>query len=132
MSKKRSSELEEQKQLGQQIRLIRDRLKLTRNQVADVLDTNELMVKRLESGTATLTVPRLIKLAEAFGTDPAELLRDFSSWEAREGAPSLQDLTPEERRLLEAWHRIPDRVQKRNILDLVERMSVRESSSTVV
>lgn len=114
--------MEDQKLLGKQIRTIRDRLKLTRNQVADFLDTNELMVKRLENGTAILTVPRLIKLAEAFGVDPAELLRDFSSWEVREGAPSLQDLTDEERRLLSAWHRITDKVQRHNVLDLVERM----------
>ena len=51
------------------------------------------------NGTAILTVPRLIKLAEAFGVDPAELLRDVSSWEASEGAPSLRGLTDEERRL---------------------------------
>ena len=74
------------------------------------------------NGTAILTVPRLIKLAEAFGVDPAELLRDVSSWEASEGAPSLRDLTDEERRLLAAWHRIPDKMQRHNVLDLVERM----------
>ena len=122
VSKKGQSELEEQRQLGKQIRAIRDRLKLTRNQVADFLDTSELMVQRLENGTAILTVPRLIKLAEAFGVDPAELLRDLSNWEAREGAPSLRDLTPEEDRLIKAWHRIPDKVQRHNVLDLVERM----------
>ena len=49
-------------------------------------------------------------------------MRDFSSWEAREDAPSLKNFTDEERRLLSAWHRIPDKVQRRNILDLVERM----------
>ncbi len=80
------------------------------------------LIQRIERGEALLTVPRLIKLAEAFGVDPAELLRDFSSWEAREGDPSLRDLTDEERRLLTAWHRFPDKVQRHNVLDLVERM----------
>lgn len=122
VSKRNPNELEEQRTLGQRIRYRRECLKLTRNQVADFLDTNELMVQRLENGTAILTVPRLIKLAEAFQVDPAELLRDFSGWEAREGAPSLQDLTDEERRLLSAWHRITDKVQRHNVLDLVERM----------
>lgn len=128
VSKKRQSELEEQKLLGKQIRAVRDRLKLTRNQVADVLDTNELMVKRLESGSAVLTVPRLFKLAEAFQLEPSDLLRDFSSWEAREGSGSLSDLSEEERRLLRAWHRITDRVQKRNVLALLERMTERDGS----
>jgi transcriptional regulator with XRE-family HTH domain len=122
VSKRQPEELEAQQALGRRIRYRRESLKLTRKQVADCLETHELMVKRLENGTAILTVPRLIKLAEAFRVDPAELLRDFSRWEAREDAPSLQDLTDEERRLLSAWHRIPDKVQRHNILDLVERM----------
>lgn len=122
VSKKSSAELEDQRRLGRQIRAIRDRLKLTRNDVADVLGTSELMVQRLENGTAILTVPRMLKLADAFGVDPAELLHDLSSWEVREGAPSLRDLTEEERRLLVAWNRIEDKVQRRTILELVERM----------
>ncbi|HNY32560.1 MAG TPA: helix-turn-helix transcriptional regulator [Fibrobacteria bacterium] len=122
VSKKSSVELEDQRRLGRQIRAIRDRLKLTRNDVADVLGTSELMVQRLENGTAILTVPRMLKLAEAFGVDPAELLLDLSSWEVREGAIHLRDLSDEERRLLAAWNKIEDRVQRRTVLELVERM----------
>ncbi len=80
------------------------------------------MVQRLENGTAILTVPRMLKLAEAFGVDPAELLLDLSSWEVREGAIHLRDLSDEERRLLAAWNKIEDRVQRRTVLELVERM----------
>jgi transcriptional regulator with XRE-family HTH domain len=90
--------------------------------VADFLETSELMVKRLENGTAILTVPRLLKLAEAFRVDPAELLRDFSNWEARKEALLPKELTEEERRLLEAYHQVEDKMQRRNILDLIERM----------
>lgn len=123
VSKKSESELEDQRRLGHRIRSIRDRLQLTRNQVADTLGTNELMVQRLENGTAILTVTRLLKLAEAFRIDPAELLRSFSDWEAQEPAPIPAELTPEESRLLRAFHRIQDKVQRRNILELMERMA---------
>ncbi len=122
MSKRHPEELEEQQALGRRIRYRRESLRLTRGKVADFLETSELMVKRLENGTAILTVPRLLKLAEAFRVDPAELLRDFSNWEAREEALPPKDLTEEERRLLEAYHRVEDKVQRRNILDLIERM----------
>jgi transcriptional regulator with XRE-family HTH domain len=100
------------------------RLGLTLGAVAEVLSDPYQMVQRLEAGTAILTIPRLLKLAEAFRMDPADLLREAAAhpYEAREGAVVFHDLTDEERRLLEAWHRIPDRVQKRNLLDLMERM----------
>ncbi|MBK8803583.1 MAG: helix-turn-helix transcriptional regulator [Fibrobacteres bacterium] len=122
MSKRSPNELEEQKRLGELIRERRRNAELTQNDLADALDVPLLLIQRIERGEALLTVPRLIKLAEAFQVDPAELLRDLSSWEAREGASSLRDLTHEERRLLSAYHRIEDKVQRRNILDLIERM----------
>ncbi len=122
MSKRNPRELKEQQALGQRIRYRRERLRLTRNHVADFLETSELMVKRLENGTAILTVPRLIKLADAFRVDPAMLLRDFSNWEAREAPPTLKELTEEEHRLLAAYHRVSDKMQRHNILDLIERM----------
>ena len=124
VSKKNPVELEEQQRLGRLLRQYRNRQNLTLNQIADALGAPILLVQRLERGEALLTVPRLLKLAEAFHMDPVDMLREFSPHplEVRESSLTFHDLTDEERRLLEAWHRINDRVQKRNLLDLMERM----------
>lgn len=122
MSKRSASELDDQRKIGARIKLHRTRLGLTLAQVADQLDVPYLMVQRLERGAATLTVPRLIRLAQAFGIDPGELLRDFAGFEAGEPIPQPSTLTAEESRLLQAFHAIPDKVQRRNLIDLMERM----------
>lgn len=128
MPRRSKGEIEEQRRIGQRIRFHRLRLDLTLAQIADVLEVPYQLVQRLESGAAVLTVPRLLKLAEAFRLDPSELLRDFSNFEAREAFAASQELTADERNLLEAWHRITDRVQKRNVLALLERMTQRDGS----
>lgn len=122
MPRRSRTEIDEQRRLGKRIQHHRNRLGLTQSQVADHLDVPYQKVQRLERGTATLTIPRLLGLAKAFAIDPAELLRDLAEAEAQEPLLARLPLTEEEERLLAAWHRIDDRVQQRNILDLMERM----------
>ena len=122
MPRRIRTEIDEQKRLGKRIQFHRNRLGLTQGEVAEILDTTYQQVQRLERGTATLTIPRLLLLAEAFRLDPAALLRDLAETEAQEPLLARLPLTEEEERLLTAWHRIDDKVQRRNILDLMERM----------
>ena len=121
MSKRSPGELEDQKRLGRILGQHRTRLNLTQSQVAEHLEVPNQLIQRLERGKATLTVPRLLKLAEIFRLAPASLLDSMSDFEAHEDA--FDQLTEEEQRLLRAFHRIPDRIQRRNILDLIERMA---------
>jgi transcriptional regulator with XRE-family HTH domain len=123
VSKRSTPELDDQRRIGARIKQHRTRLGLTIAQVADHLEVPYLMVQRLERGTATLTVPRLIRLASAFGVEPGELLKDFAGFEANETLAQGSILTAEESRLLQAFHAIPDKVQRRNLLDLMERMA---------
>lgn len=117
------SELEEQKRLGALLREHRKRSGLSQRQIADALECQILLVQRLERGEALLTIPRLIRLAEAFHIDPTDLLHEVSPFEAHEDLRRPVRLTDEERRLLEAFHRIEDRVQRHNVLALIERMT---------
>lgn len=121
MSKRSLGELEDQKRLGRILGQHRTRLNLTQSQVAEHLEVPNQMVQRLERGEATLTIPRLLKLAEIFQLSPASLLDSMCDFEAHEDA--FGQLTEEEQRLLRAFHRVPDRIQRRNILDLIERMA---------
>lgn len=123
MSKRSPSELEEQKRLGRIICHHRNRLKLTQSQIAEHLEVPNQLVQRLERGEATLTIPRLIKLAEAFQLSPGVFLDSLAETKARKQPAAAASLTDEERRLLQAFHQIPDRIQRRNILDLIERMT---------
>jgi len=121
VSKRSPGELEDQKRLGRILGQHRTRLNLTQSQVAEHLEVPNQLVQRLERGEATLTIPRLLKLAEIFQLSPASLLDSMSDFEAHEDA--FGQLTEEEQRLLRAFHRVPDRIQRRNILDLIERMA---------
>lgn len=55
-------------QIGRQVELARAMRNLTQRQLADLLDTKQSSISRVESGSSTPTISFLMKLADAFQT----------------------------------------------------------------
>lgn len=60
--------------VGARLRAMRERRKLTQGAVGDLIGVTLQMVHRYESGAATLSVPMLLRLVDALGCEPRDLL----------------------------------------------------------
>jgi len=77
--------------IGQAIAHRRSLAELTQEEVAEKLGLGNEAVSRLERGKATLSVVRLMELAELFGCEAADLLTE-TSVRADDQARQLQQL----------------------------------------
>lgn len=91
------------KSIGQAIAHRRSVAKLTQEQVAEKLGLGNEAVSRLERGVATLSVVRLLELAELFGCEAADLLTETSvrvDDQARQLQQLLNKLSSDDRTLV--------------------------------
>lgn len=86
--------------IGQAIAKYRQAAGLTQAQLAEILDIGNDAVSRMERGTTTPSVVRLLELAEIFQCEVADLLTDSSNRpldQARQLERLLNQLDDEER-----------------------------------
>lgn len=61
--------------LSKKIRSLREKKKMTQQELADAADLDVRSIQRFESGKMVMKFPALIALAEAFDMKPSELLQ---------------------------------------------------------
>ena len=65
--------------LGEVLVAARERAKLKQNDVAAKLDLPASYLSKIENGTRRLDVVELVRIAEAMGTDPSEIVRQVTA-----------------------------------------------------
>lgn len=73
-------------QVGRKIRELRQARGYTQAQLGQLVDLTWQQVQRYESGSATLTLPRLVSFAQALKVPVSELIK---------GGPTTVDVSPE-------------------------------------
>lgn len=63
-------------EIGQRIATLRRKRGLSQIALARRVRCHPSLISRIESGTVALTLPRLIKIADALGVRPEDLLSD--------------------------------------------------------
>jgi transcriptional regulator with XRE-family HTH domain len=59
------------------IRIARTRAGLTQKQLAELVGRDQSEISRIEAGKTALTVPLLLRMAQALGVRPARLLSEI-------------------------------------------------------
>ncbi len=85
-------------EVGKRIRQLRERNKFSQNYLADIAGISQTHLRRVELGTADITVGHLQLVCDALGIS----LKDFFNIsDEREGlATAISNLTPKQRNLL--------------------------------
>lgn len=90
--------------VGRRVREARERLGMSRLQLAKLIGTSHSYIGKLEDGKLTPTVDRLIQVARALKVDPCELIsgqrRRWVSAQAEQLARVLEALPSTERELV--------------------------------
>ena len=84
--------------VGNRIKQLRERNKYSQNYLADIAGISQTHLRRVELGTADITVGHLQLVCDAFGIS----LKDFFnvSEEQEDISAAISDLTPKQRNLL--------------------------------
>lgn len=101
------------KRLGAEIRRRRKARKMNQIAFADLVQTDQGSISRLENGKQGFDSPLLYRISQAFDTMPGELCA------AAVHSPLAENIPPDAVRVAEAWHKLgPDTTQ--SILHTVE------------
>lgn len=90
--------------LGKRIRKYREQSKLTQIEVANLLDSNENYISRIETGNATPSLKMIFKLANIFSVDAGCLISQTddksSDYYNDDLFKLISNLSPDKKRLL--------------------------------
>lgn len=100
--------------MARKIKALRQEQGLTLDQVAQVVGVGKSTVRKWETGMiANMKRDKIAALAKALHTTPAYLMGwDDSKEEEKTSSPSKEDLTEEEKILLDLFNRVPEDKQK--------------------
>lgn len=118
----------EAERTGRQLKRHRHRLGLSIRTLAERVDLSPQMVQKYESGKSLLTSQKIKIFCEAFGISQIEFLEESEPFEARE--TRYNHLGPQEERLLVAFHRLTEKIQRKAVVDLVESMAFGSDQSS--
>jgi transcriptional regulator with XRE-family HTH domain len=116
-------------QVGSRIRLLRQGAQMSQTDLAEQLGVTFQQVQKYEKGMNRIGAGRLTKIAAVLGMPVSELLGDDGAAQSNrravaEARSPLKLITPPGAlKLLRAYTRIDDRDQRRNIVELVERIA---------
>jgi transcriptional regulator with XRE-family HTH domain len=116
-------------QVGSRIRLLRQGAQMSQTDLAEQLGVTFQQVQKYEKGMNRIGAGRLTKIAAVLGMPVSELLADDGAAQSNrravaEARSPLKLITPPGAlKLLRAYTRIDDRDQRRNIVELVERIA---------
>ena len=116
-------------QVGSRIRLLRQGAQMSQTDLAEQLGVTFQQVQKYEKGMNRIGAGRLTKIAAVLGMPVSELLGDDGAAQSNrravaEARSPLKLITPPGAlKLLRAYARIDDRDQRRNIVELVERIA---------
>lgn len=90
--------------LGQRLRTIRKKQKLTQEQVAELANISPQHFSGIETGSAKVSLPALVRLCNALSTTPNDILMDSVTQSApmllHDVAETFGDCTPDETYLM--------------------------------
>jgi transcriptional regulator with XRE-family HTH domain len=66
------------RQFGSRLRLLREQMKLSQEELAFEVEMNRTYLSDIERGTANPSLVMIVELAQALKVQPAELLRDIT------------------------------------------------------
>lgn len=90
--------------MAQRIKSLRQERKMTLEQVAEVVGVGKSTVRKWETGIiANMRRDKIASLAKALNTTPEYLM----GWENKKDSPGEQELTEEEKMMLELFRQIP-------------------------
>jgi transcriptional regulator with XRE-family HTH domain len=116
-------------QVGSRIRLLRQGAQMSQTDLAEQLGVTFQQVQKYGKGMNRIGAGRLTKIAAVLGIPVSELLADDGAAQSNrravaEARSPLKLITPPGAlKLLRAYTRIDDRDQRRNIVELVERIA---------
>lgn len=88
------------KMIGQRLRSIRKKLKLTQEQVAELADISPQHYSGIETGSAKVSLPALVRLCNALSATPDEVLMDSvrqaTQVYLKDVTETFSDCTPDE------------------------------------
>lgn len=83
-----------QKELGARIRAIRESLNLTQEQLAEKANLHPIHIGRCERGEVNISVSALVRIANALGISPADVLKTFDEVDGDNvGKKLIDDIT---------------------------------------
>lgn len=88
------------KMIGRRLRAIRKKLRLTQEQVAEIADISPQHYSGIETGSAKVSLPALVRLCNALNATPDEVLMDSvrqaTQMYLQDVADVFSDCTPDE------------------------------------
>lgn len=106
---------------GKLIKKFRQQKGLSQMALAELLGISYQQVQKYESGKSSITIERLLEIAEALDIPLSRFFPSEKELLSEEESP-YGELTEEEKRLIELFRKIKDRNTRRAILKILEEM----------